>query len=382
MVPRLVSNVAVFNGRLHTSESPKYSCGAVWRATGAGGSSSHPATSDTRASHAQPDRSSFLFRMPLRPMRSLTRALPLVALLACGGEHGTSPEPGGPMGPVVTTIVVTSPGGSLQVGGTLALSAEVRDEKGLAIPGKTLTWASANAAVATVSTAGVVTGTGAGTTTISASVDSKSGSAMVSVTQVPVFAVTIAPLATPPVAGETTPLTVVLRDQSGNELLGRKVTWSSSASLVATVDASGRLIATSPGPTTITALSEGVTGTLALTVAAPAGSVAPTIESIAPAMLAPGAVATLRGTGFLRLSHTAATVAAVSAPVLATTPTQVTIAVPSAALPCQSTQAVPVVVATLGGMATSSQTLAVARTRSLAVGESFFTGASGDIGCN
>ena len=33
-------------------------------------------------------------------------------------------------------------------------------------------------------------------------------------------------------------------------------------------------------------------------------------------------------------------------------------------------------------MATKNHPLAVARTRSLAVGESFFTGASGDIGCN
>ena len=253
-------------------------------------------------------------------MRSLACAVPFVALLACGGEGGPR-EPSAPTGPVVTTIVVTSPGGPLQVGGTVALAAEVRDQNGAAIPGKTLTWSSANAAVATVSGAGVVTGTGAGTTTISASVDSKSGSATVSVTQVPVFTVTITPPAAPPVAGETTPLSAVLRDRNGNELLGRPVSWSSSASLVATMDAAGRLIAASPGTTTITALSEGVTGTLAVSVAPAAGSVAPTIESIAPATLAPGASATLRGTGFLVIANTAVTVAGVTATVLGTTST-------------------------------------------------------------
>jgi uncharacterized protein YjdB len=315
-------------------------------------------------------------------MRSLARAVPFVALLACGGDGGTSPEPIAPTGPVVTTIVVASPNVPLQVGGTVTLAAEVRDQSGAAITGKTLTWASANAAVATVSGAGVVTGTGAGTTTISASVDNKSGSATVSVTLVPVFTVTISPPAAPPVAGEATPLSVVLRDRNGNELLGRPVTWSSSASLVGTVDAAGRLIATSPGTTTITALSEGVAGTLAITVTPPAGSVAPTLESIAPATLAPGATATLRGTGFLGIANTAVTVAGVTATVLGTTPTDMTISVPRAGLPCQSTQPVPIVVATVGGMATTSHPLAVARTRSLGVGESFLANAAGDIGCN
>jgi hypothetical protein len=298
-------------------------------------------------------------------MRFVTRAVPLVVLLACGGDGASSPEPVAPSGPVVTTIVIATPEGPLEVGGTLALSAEVRDQAGTPITGKTLTWASANRAVATVSNAGVVTGVSPGLAAITASVDSKTGSANVSVTQVPVFTVTIEPLAAPAVAGETTPLTVVLRDEDGNELLGRQVVWSSSAALVATVDASGRLVATSPGVTTITASSEGVSGTLPVTVTPPVGSVAPTIQSIAPATLAPGATATLRGTGFLGVANTT-----------------VMIAVPRAGFVCQSTQPAPVVVATVGGMATTSHPLAVARTRSLAVGESFVTGASGDIGCN
>ena len=315
-------------------------------------------------------------------MRVFARAVPLVALLACGGDGGSPPAPSAPTGPVVTTIVVTSPAGPLQVGGTLALSAEVRDQAGMAITGKTVTWATANAAVATVSNAGVVTGIGPGTAAISASADSKTGSTNVSVTQVPVFAVTITPLAAPTVAGETTPLTVVVRDEQGNELVGRKVTWSSSVSLVATVDALGRLVASSPGATTITAASEGVSGTLAVTVTAPAGSIVPTIESIAPATLAPGATATLRGTGFLGVANTTVTISGVTAAVLSTTPTEMMIAVPRAGLACRSTQPVPIVVATVGGMATVDQPLAVARARSLAVGESFVTGASGDIGCN
>ena len=317
-------------------------------------------------------------------MRFLLRAVAVVAAvaqLACGGDGG-SPEPVAPTGPVVTTIVVMAPLVPLQLGSTFALTAEVRDQTGVPIAGKTLTWTSSNAAVATVSSAGVVTAEGSGTTTITAGVDGKTGTANVTVAQAPVFALSITPLAAPAVAGETTPLTAVVTDLNGTVLIGRLITWSSSAPLVAKVDASGRLIAASPGATTVTAVSEGVSGTLAVLVAPPAGSVAPTIAAIDPATLAPGTTATVRGTGFLSVANTAVTVAGVTAAVLATTPTEITIAVPAAGLPCQSTKPVPVIVATVGGMVTASQPLRVARTRALAVGESFVTGASGDIACN
>jgi len=319
--------------------------------------------------------------MRLELMRFVTRVVPLVALLACGRDGG-SREPIAPRGPIVTTIVVTAPAIPLQVGGTVTLSAEVRDETGAAISWKSVTWASANATVATVSSAGVVTGMGPGTTTISASVDNKSGSAAVSVAQVPVFAVAITPLAAPAVAGDTTPLTAVVSDRDGNALTGRVITWSSSTPMVGTVDGSGRLSAASPGVTTVTARSEGVSGTLAVTVAPAPGSVAPTITSIEPATLTSGTTATVRGTGFLGVAKTAVMVSGVAATVLSTTATEMMIGVPAAGLPCRSTQPAPIVVATVGGAATASHPLAVARPRALAVGESFITDASGDIGCN
>ena len=316
-------------------------------------------------------------------MRFLSCAAVLVTVLACGGDGvSPAPQPVVPVGRVVTTILVTAPTGPLQVGSTFPLSAEVRDQFDVAIAGKTLTWSTANAAVATVSSAGVVTAEGPGATTISASVDGKTGTAAITVAQAPVFAVTITPLTGPAVAGETTPLTVVVNDRNGTVLIGRRITWSSSAPLVASVDGSGRLNATSPGVTTVTALSEGVSGTLAVTVTPPAGSVSPSITSISPATLTPGATATLNGSGFLSVANTAVTIAGVNAAVLGTSPTQMTIAVPAAGIPCQSTQPVPVTVATVGGAATTNHPLVVARTRTLAVGESFVTDASGDIGCN
>ena len=79
-------------------------------------------------------------------MRFVVRSVALVPLLACGGDASSSPQPE-PTGPIVTTILVTAPAGPLQVGATFALSAEVHDQTGATMTGKTLAWSSANTAV-------------------------------------------------------------------------------------------------------------------------------------------------------------------------------------------------------------------------------------------
>ena len=313
-------------------------------------------------------------------MRFVTRTVALLATIGCG--DGGPSQPGAPSGPVVTTIVVTGPSGPLQVGSTLTLTAEVRDQNGAPMTGKSLAWSSANASIAAVSSEGVVTAHGPGSASISASVEGKSGSVTVTVATPTVFSVTIAPLATPVVAGQSAVLAVVVSDRNGIALTGRQVRFTSSAPLVATVDATGQLSARSPGATTITAVSDGVSGTVEVTVVPPEGSVAPTIAEVGPATLTRGTTAVVRGTGFLDASGTAVTIGGVPATVLSSTATELSVAVPATGLPCRSTQPVPITVATVGGMATADHPLEVARKRALAVGESFITGASGDIACN
>lgn len=56
------------------------------------------------------------------------------------------------------------------------------------------------------------------------------------------------------------------RSASGSVLTGRSVSWASSNTAVATVDGSGRVSAADPGTTTITATSEGRSGSVTLTV--------------------------------------------------------------------------------------------------------------------
>lgn len=78
--------------------------------------------------------------------------------------------------------------------------------------------------------------------------------------------------------GLTRQLTATLRDASGNILSGRVVTWSSSQDLFARVNTTGLVTAVAVGGATITATSEGKSGSASVTVAAAAGSYTTTFD--------------------------------------------------------------------------------------------------------
>src|SRR3989442_13207909 len=67
--------------------------------------------------------------------------------------------------------------------------------------------------------------------------------------------------------GQTLQLTATIKDSAGNVLSGRAVTWTSSDASVATVSSSGLVGAVAAGSVTITATSEGRSGTAAIVVA-------------------------------------------------------------------------------------------------------------------
>lgn len=81
-----------------------------------------------------------------------------------------------------------------------------------------------------------------------------------------VAAVTVAPNASSLVIGATQRLTAILHDAAGNVLDGRAITWASSDNAVVTVDAAGLIRAVAQGQATITATSEGKSGTAAVAV--------------------------------------------------------------------------------------------------------------------
>ena len=66
--------------------------------------------------------------------------------------------------------------------------------------------------------------------------------------------------------GQAFPLTATPKDANGNPLPGRAIAWSSSAPAVATVGSSGFVTGVAVGASTITAMSDGKSGTAVVTV--------------------------------------------------------------------------------------------------------------------
>jgi len=150
-----------------------------------------------------------------------------------------------------------------------------------------VTWVSNNTNVATVSASGLVTGVGAGTATITATSEGKSGTATIMVNLAPVNTVTVLPNPSSTFVGFTTTLTATLKDANGNTLTGRTVTWQSSNTTVASVNSSGVVTGLAPGTSTITATSEGKSGTSTLSV---------TLAPVATVTVSPASAAVTAGT--------------------------------------------------------------------------------------
>jgi trimeric autotransporter adhesin len=154
----------------------------------------------------------------------------------------------------------------VQEGSTAALTVQVLDHLGNEIPNSAVTFTTSDASVATVSTAGVVTGVVPGKVTISASSGGKTGTADVTVTPTPVASVVVTPSQPTMVVGRTTNLTAQALSASGQVLAGRTVMWSSSTPSIADVSSLGVVTGVSAGSTVIFASIDGVLGWANVTV--------------------------------------------------------------------------------------------------------------------
>lgn len=176
---------------------------------------------------------------------------------ACDGDDGDGPC-------VPAAVQVTPAAETIAPAATVQLNAVARDAQGNPCTGST-TWTTSNAAVATVSAAGLVTGVADGTAVITATIGGASGTADITVRS-PVASVEVAPAVDTIRAGTTTQLAATPRDANGNPLTGRTINWSSSDNAVATVDANGLVTGTGNGTATITAEVEGQSNTADVTV--------------------------------------------------------------------------------------------------------------------
>src|SRR5213075_1738256 len=83
---------------------------------------------------------------------------------------------------------------------------------------------------------------------------------------IPIASVTVSLSPTSIVAGQTAQANAILKDAGGNSLSGRSVAWQSSNTAVAIVSATGAISGVAAGTATITASSEGKSGSAGLTV--------------------------------------------------------------------------------------------------------------------
>jgi uncharacterized protein YjdB len=170
----------------------------------------------------------------------------------------------------VASVAVSPDGYTVGTGRTLRLTATPLGAAGDTVRGAVVTWSSSDTTRVRVLGDGTVAGVAAGTAVVTASAGGKSGTAAVSV-GAPVERIGITPSweQTMP-AGSTRQLEVELRRGGAGPqppIEGRRqVAWTSSDARVATVSTTGLVRAVGPGKATITAASEGLVSTVAVTV--------------------------------------------------------------------------------------------------------------------
>ncbi len=198
--------------------------------------------------------------------------LPLMAAfliglaVACGKPepdpgHGQT-TPSQPQVVAVSSVSLDKTSVSLNVGESVTLAATVKPDNAT---NKTVSWSSSNASVASVDASGKVSAVAEGTATITAKAGDKTATCSVTVTKkvVAVESVTLDKSSLELNEGETATLTATVKPDNASD---KTVTWSSSKTSVATVDANGKVTAVAEGTATITAKAGDKTATCSVTV--------------------------------------------------------------------------------------------------------------------
>jgi len=133
------------------------------------------------------------------------------------------------------------------------LTAYASDEGFRPVPGVTFSWASSRPAVATISSAGLVTAVDEGNTLITAEADGDTGSVTLTVVQAAARVQVSPKVDTLRTSGRDRQFQAFAYDSTASRMLPVKILWRSTNPAVATVDAQGLAIARSAGTTKIIA---------------------------------------------------------------------------------------------------------------------------------
>lgn len=175
-------------------------------------------------------------------------------------------------------------------GSTQQFTATLRDASGNILTGRVITWSSSTPGFATVNSAGLVSLSAAGVTVISATSEGVTGGSTLTVTasSATVVTVQVTPATFSGEPGDSIQLVASPKDGGGNVLVGKVITWGTSAPSVATVNATGLVTMVGVGGVTITATCETIPGTSTGTVTAAVEPVATVTVTPSSFSKAPG----------------------------------------------------------------------------------------------
>ena len=139
-----------------------------------------------------------------------------------------------------------------------------------------------------------MTGESIGEATITATSEGRTGSASITVLT-DVASVVVIPDPAVVISTLSVQMTATPQEAGGLSLTGKTVTWTTADASIATVDASGLVTGGTPGSTTVSATSEGVTGQATVDVLTPPPVL---LASVNPNPLIEGEAASITGVGF------------------------------------------------------------------------------------
>ncbi len=182
--------------------------------------------------------------------------------------------------PEVATVTVTPSMAEIEEGRTQQFIAVAEEADGMQIADAMIVWSSSDENVATVNTTGLATGVGPGEATITATSDCVSGDAALTVTEPPpppppvVASVSVSPPMASIEEGGMQQFEAMAMTEEGVVIPGAMFTWMSSDDGIATIDTEGLAMGVSAGEVTVTAMTDGISGTATLTVMEPPPEVA------------------------------------------------------------------------------------------------------------
>jgi hypothetical protein len=185
-------------------------------------------------------------------------------MASCGGGGSSTPP-----APTLQSVSVSPSGASVVAGKTQQYSAAGAYSDGSNKPLSTVAWTTSDSSVATITSAGLLTGVKQGSVMVSAKSGSVSGSTSATIGAAQLVSIAVSPQNSSLRINkeEQFVATGTFTDGTTQPLSG--VTWSSTPMTFATVDTTGLAVGVSPGVSTIQATSGKFSATTGLTVFAP-----------------------------------------------------------------------------------------------------------------